>query len=209
VARRFGAACGVAVPLVMWTALLVFGRSRRGFNLLTEPASLLGQVGTPNQALFNMTYFMLSGLLTVLFAGALYRNVGDRWPGKLGVTLIAVAGLSLVLSGVVAMTPHSPWLTSLHPAVGLPLLVGIPPALFLIGDALGRDRGRRGYARMAIGLALLSGILVVAYVVAPKASVIDGLFQRAYQALLTPWFIAVGLWLRGLPSVPSPGALVR
>lgn len=208
-ARRFGAACGVAVPLVMWTALLVFGLSRPGFNLLTKPASLLGQVGTPNQALFNLTYFILSGLLTVFFAIGLYSALADWMPGKVGAALMGVAGLSLMLSGVVAMTPQSPWLTGLHSAVGVPLLLGIPPALFLIGRALGRDRQWHGFAWLAVRLALASGVLVVAYVLAPKGSIVDGLFQRTYQALLTPWFIGMALWLRGLATFASSGASIR
>jgi Protein of unknown function (DUF998) len=180
---------------VRWTAFVAFGLSRPGFNLLTSPASVLGQVGSPNEGVFNFAYFMLSGLLTMLFAGGLYLAVDNRWSGKVGAGLIGLVGLSLALSGFVTMNPVSPALTDVHSALGLPLLVAIPPALLLIGHALRGNQRWRGYARTSTLIALIAGVLVAAYVVLSKGSIIDGLFQRTYQGLLTPWFIVMGCWL--------------
>jgi hypothetical membrane protein len=193
--RSLAALCGMAVPIVMWTAFVTFGLSRPGFNLLTRPASLLGQVGSPNDGVFNFAYFVLPGLLTMLFAGGLYRTDAHWWSGRVGAGLIGLAGLSLMLSGLVTMNPLSPSLTGVHSAMGLPLLVGIPPALFVVGHALGGNHRWRRYARTSTAIALATGVLVAVYVVLPKESTVDGLFQRTYLALLTPWFIVMGCWL--------------
>lgn len=199
--RSLAALCGMAVPIVMWTAFVAFGLSRPGFNLLTSPASLLGEAGSQNEGFFNFAYFMLAGLLTMLFAAGLYGSVDYRWSGKIGAGLVALVGLSLMLSGFVTMNPVSPAVTDVHSALGLPLLVAIPPALLMIGHALrGNDRWR-GYARTSTLIALIAGVLVAAYIVLPKAS-IDGLFQRTYQGLLTPWFVVMGVWLLSSSSAP-------
>jgi hypothetical protein len=192
----------MAVPFVMWTAFVVVGLARPGFNLLTSPASLLGEAGSQNEGLFNFAYFMLAGLLTMLFAGGLYGSVDNRWSGRVGAGLIGLVGLSLILSGFVTMNPVSPAVTDVHSALGLPLLVAIPPALLLIGHALRGNRRWRGYARTSTLIALIAGVLVAAYSVLPKGSIVDGLFQRTYQGLLTPWFIVMGVWLLSSSSAP-------
>lgn len=76
--------------------------------------------------------------------------------------------------------------------MGLPLLVAIPPALLMIGHALRGNHQWRGYARTSTLIALIAGVLVAAYIVVPKGSIVDGPFQRTYQGLLTPWFIVMG-----------------
>lgn len=86
------------------------------------------------------TALLVSGLLTIVFAGGLYRTVADRWSGKVGARLIELAGLPLTLSGLATMNPVSPAVIGVQSAMGLPLLVAIPPALFLIGHALSGNR---------------------------------------------------------------------
>jgi hypothetical protein len=60
---------------------------------------------------------------------------------------------------------------------------------------------------MSTVIARAAAVLVAVYVVLPKSWIVDGLFQRTYQVLQTPWFIVMGFWL--LNSPPTARRSVR
>lgn len=197
--RTLGSAAGIAAPLLMWTIFLVAGLQRRGYNLLTDPASELGQAGTPGAGAFNAGFFLVPGLLIVTFAVRLYAVIARRRLGATAASLMGASGLSLVASGLITMNPNSSQLSLLHRLVGLPLLTALPTAILLLLVALPFESRWSIDRRLSAAAGSLMVLLIAAYEVPPVAMP-DGILQRANLLVLTAWLLAVGLRLLRLPD---------
>src|SRR5579864_7734844 len=113
-ARRLagvGGAAGMATPIVMWTAFLVAAFLRPGYDLIRDPSSELGQLGSPGAAIFNVAFFLVPGVLTLCLGAALATFPGGRWARLAGSLMISFSGLSMFASGLIPMAPNSEQLT--------------------------------------------------------------------------------------------------
>ncbi len=201
-ARRLagvGGAAGMATPIVMWTAFLVAAFLRPGYDLIRDPSSELGQLGSPGAALFNMAFFLVPGVLTICFGAAVATFPGRRWARLAASLMISLSGLSTFASGLIPMAPNSEPLTFWHRFAGLPLLTVFPAGILLLSLVLRSDLRLRADAR----LGLLCGSVLVILIGCYELHVVaipDGLFQRLSLAVLTPWFVGIGIRLFRLNS---------
>lgn len=191
----------------MWVVFGVAGLQRRGFNLLLDPASELGQTGTFGATAFNVGFFLIPGLLIVVFALRLYPVLARRPIGVIASFFIGSGGLSLLLSGLIPMTPTSSQATLWHRLMGLPLLTTLPIGILLLSAALPENHGWRLERRLSLGAGSIMVALVAAYQVS-RSTLPDGIMQRTMLLLLTAWFVAIGIRLvresaaETLPSYP-------
>lgn len=101
--RSNSANLGLAGPLsagMFLISLLSFAAVRTdGYSHGTKAVSELGALGAPSAPAFNLTAFIIPGLLVVVVAVAVRRVVGSRL-GWIGPTLLALSGIALVAAGV-------------------------------------------------------------------------------------------------------------
>ena len=196
-ARRLagvGGVAGIATPVVMWTAFLLAAFFRPGYDLIRDPSSELGEIGSPGAAIFNLAFFLVPGVLTICFGAALAGFPGGRWARLAGSLMISLSGLSMFASGLIPMAPNSEQLTFWHRFAGLPLLTVFPAGILLLSLALSYDLRLRADARLGLLCGSVLTILIGCYEL-HVVDIPDGLFQRASLAVLTPWFVAIGLRL--------------
>jgi len=177
--RRAAGLAALAAPFLMWFEFLAMGTSRYGYDLLTRPFSDLATRGTPNAGLFDLGFFLVPGILTVVLGLGLYRvNHGQAWRvGALMVTGSVVEGL---LHGTMAQTCFA--------------LASVAPLLLFLGSADQRHLAppRRIWLGAAVAAFAIEALAVAAR---PLTHYPDGLFQRPFTLVLTIWFITTGAWL--------------
>jgi len=194
--RRAAGIAAVAAPLLMWADFLGVGLTRSGYNLLTRPFSDLATMGTQNSTVFDVGFFLVPGLLTVVIGLGLLdtRGMGRLW--NAGAALVIGAGAFLFLTGVFRQDPSVPSAGVLHGTVSQICfaLASIAPALLFIGSAGLRTSAppRRVWLVVAVAaLALeLFGVLV-----RPALHIPYGLFQRPFTLALTVFFVTTSFWL--------------
>ena len=90
----------------MWSEFLTMGISRHGYNLLTRPFSDLATRGTPNAGLFDLGFFFVPGVLTVIIGLGLYAvSVNQAW--RIGALMVTASGVFLAAAGAFPQDPNS------------------------------------------------------------------------------------------------------
>jgi hypothetical membrane protein len=193
----------LAVPVLMWAAFLAVVLLRPDFDPLTQIGSSLGEQGSPYALLFNVAHFVIPGILLLLVAGGLYRAVRATGSGQAAAGLVALAGLSLVLSGIVTLDPTSPTRSALHENLSVPFFLGLPAAALLLGRALKQEERAPRQRRLSTGIGLLLVVLVAVFLSFMDSGALPaGLFQRVYLTAVDAWLVVLGLWLLHLSRVP-------
>lgn len=192
---RIAALAALATPLLMWIEFLAVGLSTPGYDLLTRAASDLGATGARAASIFDAGFFVLPGLLTMLFAAGLMAAPPRSAWWRLGALLVFAEGALLVLAGVNSENPASSTLTARHQLLASLCFAAaaVAPIALLTGM---RGAARRSWsaALIASSLAILlievAGITLSLFTAYP-----DGLFQRPFGVALTVWFLAGAAWL--------------
>src|ERR1043166_5228359 len=97
---RAGGFAALAAPALMWTEFFTHALTRTGYNLLTRPFSDLATIGTPNANEFAIGFFVIPGLLTVVWGLGLCFATREGQVWKLGSILIVAVGIFLIATGV-------------------------------------------------------------------------------------------------------------
>jgi hypothetical membrane protein len=184
-------------PVIMWTEFFGFGSARSGYNLLTRPFSDLATRGTPNSTWFDIGFFLVPGLLTVMVGIGLWFALRGGRTWRLGAILIVAAGAFLFATGVFRQDPASHLARELHGTISQICfaIASVAPLVLFIGS------GRHGYAGpprrlwLAAGAASLAIELIAVGLREVHAAFPEGLFQRPFTLVLTVWFVATGAWL--------------
>jgi hypothetical membrane protein len=193
--RRAAGWAAIAAPLLMWSEFLVIGMTRHGYNLFTRPFSDLATRGTPNAGLFDLGFFLLPGILTVVLGIGLYRAAaGQLW--RVGALMVTASGVFLVAAGAFPQDPSSFVEGLLHGTMAQTCfaLASLAPLLLFLGSD--RASGFAGLRRVWLGAAIAAfGIEVLAIAMRPLLAYPDGFFQRPFTLVLTIWFVSTGAWL--------------
>lgn len=88
-------------------AAVVFARLLDGYSHREFPLALLGAEGVPRALAFNLCAFVLPGALTT---AAMWRlrsalPAAARWPARIGVQLMTLAGIAFAAQGVLPLDP--------------------------------------------------------------------------------------------------------
>lgn len=128
-------------PVLWIAALAVAGARLDDYSQARHPVALLGGVGIPGATAFNVTGFVLPGLLVAIAAVALRGGLdGAHWAARIGARLLMLSGLAFASQGVLPLDPSdldadaSRW----HAAAWTLWWVAMLPALALLAA---RDRG--------------------------------------------------------------------
>jgi hypothetical membrane protein len=192
--RRLALA-GIVFPPLWLVVLIVLGFVKPGFNQLTQAGSSesIGQYGWVQVANFTVL-----GVALVVFAFGLWRGFGDRLSGRIGSLLMAIAGVSLVGSGVFvadggnrAVSFHG----NMHMTFSLVLFLSLLIAGFVYARRFWDDRRFAIYS-IATALVIPASFLVT-FVVPP------GLSQRVMLIIVWTWITVLGLRLRRASAAAS------
>ncbi len=152
---RVSGVCGIASPLVGLTVILVVISSSPWFRWTENDISVLGVEGSTT-LLFNWG-LILTGLLSLIFAIGLRKNLLSSRLGQLGVVSLLLGSLSLSATGIFPRTINLP-----HDAASIAFFVLITLGLALVGAAaIAASKMRWGV------LSVTAGVLVVALLKAP------------------------------------------
>jgi hypothetical membrane protein len=193
--RRAAGLAALAAPLLMWCEFLAMGISRPGYNLLTRPFSDLATRGTQNATLFDLGFFLLPGVLTMILGVGLYAiSSGQAW--RIGAVMVMASGVFLTAAGAFPQDPGSFVEGLLHGTMAqtcFALASAAPLVLFLGSASHGHFAPPR---RIWLSAAIAAfAIEALAIAVRPLTSYPDGFFQRPFTMVLTIWFVATGAWL--------------
>lgn len=194
--RRLAGWAAFAAPALMWFEFLAVGTSRRGYNLLTRPFSDLATMGTPNSTPFDVGFFLIPGVLTIIVGLGLWNAGGPGRAWRAGASLVVGAGVFLVATGLFRQDPASSEAGYLHGTVSqicFALASAAPLSLFVGSGGLGHGAPpRRVWLVVAVGALALEAFGLF---VRPVMHIPYGLFQRPFTLALTVFFVTAGFWL--------------
>jgi hypothetical membrane protein len=194
--RRAAGLAAMAAPILMWSEFLAMGLSRQGYNMLTRPFSDLATRGTPHATLFDLGFFLVPGVLTVVVGIGLWFAVrgGQAW--RFGAVMIVVAGVFLFATGVFQQDPTSHVAGVLHGTVSQICfgIASVAPLVLFVGSAdhIHLAPPRRFWLMLGVAALAIEGSAWALRAVTHNP---EGAFQRPFTLVLTAWFIATGAWL--------------
>ncbi|MDT3500040.1 DUF998 domain-containing protein [Stenotrophomonas maltophilia] len=149
---------GVIAALVFVAAVIGFGAGLDGYAQARHPVALLGAQGVPHALAFNVLGFMLPGLLAVVVAECLRRQLPATagWAARVGSQMLLLAGLAFAAMGVLPLDVddlHGP-ASQLHASAWMVWVLGFVAGALLLGTARLRDaQGRAsGWVALACGV---------------------------------------------------------
>jgi len=171
------ALCGVL-------AVLGFGAALEGYSQAQHPLALLGARGLPRALAFNLTGFVIPGLLAAAAAMALRARLpGDAgWSARIGARLLLLSALAFAAQGLLPLDPGdldgpiSQW----HATAWTLWWIAAGAGALSIAAGLLRRPGWRTFACAA----LVASVLIVVLALSPPQSWAAGVAQR----------IALGAW---------------
>ena len=180
----------------MWIDFLATGMSRHGYDLLTRPFSDLATVGTPGSTLYDVGFFLVPGLLTMIVGIGLWFAIDGGRAWRSGALLIVAAGVFLFATGLFRQDPHSYLAAVLHGTMSQICfaIASVAPIVLFFGS--GRQLHLSPPRRLWLGAAIAAFVVEVSAVAMRQVQHFpEGFFQRPFTLALTVWFVATGAWL--------------
>ena len=176
---------GWVAAVLFLAALCGFGAALEGFSQLRMPVALLGAKGFPHALAFNVSAFVVPGVLAGVVALALRRGLsaGAGWPLRIGAQLVFLSALAFIAMGLLPLDPNDLESDSsrLHGTAWMLWMVAFVPGALLLGAGLLAYRANRRFAWLCLLVA--ASVWAAGFVLTDFAPA--GLAQR----------IAFGLWL--------------
>ena len=195
VAGRMSRALRLAGPVaaaIFVVAVAGFGLSLEGYLQSQFPVALLGARGFPHALAFNLTAFVLPGVLAAAVAMGLRRHLpGDAgWTSRIGAQLVLLSALGFIAMGLLPLDPSEleGETGRLHACAWMLWCVAFIPGACLLGAGLSRRPQWRLFAR----LSLLVGVLVLLAAFALGGVIAAGIAQRLAFAAWLGWLVLAG-----------------
>ena len=138
---------GPAAALLFVLAVLGFGAGLDGYAQASHPVALLGAHGVPHALAFNLLGFVLPGLLAVVAAECLRRQLpaSAGWAPRVGSQMLLLGGLAFTAMGLMPLDVddlHGP-ASQLHASAWMIWVLGFVAGTLLLGiSQLRQTHGR-------------------------------------------------------------------
>jgi hypothetical membrane protein len=97
--RKLSAISGISAPILFFGIVIILGLLEPGYSHATRMMSVLGGVEGMRGLIFNLGICFI-GVLIILFAFGLHKNINNGKGSKIGPILLASGGFGLILSGI-------------------------------------------------------------------------------------------------------------
>jgi hypothetical protein len=194
-AARAGIVGAVLAPLGVLLALAVALATRAGYDPYAHTLAGLGMQGAAHAGFFNLSAFVLPGLLLAAAAPALAVRLerdGLGATGRIALHMLLLAALAFAAQGLWRFDPQEPddGASRWHAAANGVSQIAWIAATLLFAVASAGLRGGRGVATVA-GLALIAMLVCVAWL--PTAVNRPGLVQLIALAAFFSWPLAASV----------------
>lgn len=169
---------GFAPLIVSAVAVLVFGLMLDGYSQLHHPVALLGGKDIARALPFNLTAFVVPGLLAAWLAWRLRSGlpVDAAWPARIGASLGLLSALAFAAQGLLPLDPadlDAP-ASRLHYLTWMLWWIAFVPAGWLLAAGLCVVPGWKWFAAASAAGALV----VAACALLPADAMRSGVLQR-------------------------------
>lgn len=176
---------GVLALSLCALSVIGFGAAFDGYSHLQHPVALLGARGVPHAAAFNVSGFVLPGLLAAWGAVGLRGQLpgNANWPARIGARLLMLSALAFAAQGLLPLDPDdldgpvSQW----HAMAWTLWWIASTAGALSIAAGLLRRQGWRAFAWAA----LVASALIAVFALSPPGTWPAGIASR----------IAFGAWL--------------
>lgn len=207
---RVGGTAGMVGPALFAVVFILQNVLRTDDDAITEPVSALsiGEFGW-----IQRLNFVVLGVLLLVFAAALDRGVAPSRLGRVGPTLLSVAGAGLFVAATFSLARDETgaiYDPSFHQVGGMMFFGGTALGLIALSRRLARDPQWRNLApyTLGVGIASMAGGVINNALAIPEDAMLHGqvgLIQRIIVlAFILPALITIGHRLRSLSSRPDP-----
>jgi hypothetical membrane protein len=198
--KKLFAISGILAPILFFGIVIILGLLESGYNHATRMMSVLGGVAGIRGLIFNLGIGLI-GVLIILFAFGLHKNINNGKGSKIGPILLAIGGFGLILSGIfhcnldcanVLVDRNFIGIMHMLSAFIAGMCLSISP-LFVFARFRKDDYWKR-YAiptLMAGILANLSGIVLWITVFSSLTLEMDGILQRLGIVFILIWMEVV------------------
>jgi len=192
--------CGIVSGPLFITTILIQGMVRADYNPIRHPGSSLaiGELGW-----IQTLNFIITGLLLVLFAVAIWKALRVSRPSTWGPLSIALVGLGLLGAGlfvtdpvsgyplgtpdIIAQPSHS---GQLHDSFSIGVFIGLPLACFVFARFFAKQKewGWMAYSLVS-GITVIATFVLASVAFQQTAGFVEfgGLFQRICLAVGLGW----------------------
>lgn len=212
--NRFGLHCGWLAGVVFVVALLAIGALTSGYSHAHHPVGFLGMAGAPLAGWWNVSGFLVPGMLVVVFALSLLQplqRAQARMAARIGIWLLAIAGLAFAGNGVFGFDPSDPggMGSKLHVAMLTLALLGFLPAALAMALGLRCCHGWRVLvlAGPVIVLATLASVMQRVLDAVPVLATNPGYAQRVTLVLFFAWLGLAAMVALRASRLPTAGHL--
>jgi hypothetical membrane protein len=200
--RRAGVA-GLSAGVVFWIALFAFAAARPDYSHSTKAVSELGVFGAPHAWAWNLTGFIVPGILLALCGAGLASAIDEE--RKALWWLLVVAGVGFAATGLVPAEMRggspllkSPWTVGHIAASFLSAVPWVIATVLVVVRASRRPEWR--HLRAVGSVLALLGVLGLFARALPGFEHRPGLGQRAGFAAYFAWYVVMSLYLLIAPS---------
>jgi hypothetical protein len=192
----FLALTGVVGPLFLLAGEFVTVPSAGGYSLMKDSISSLAWAG---MGWVQNLSFLATGLLIEAFAVGLLLNIKRAGGFKLGISLLALVGFGLLLTGAFRSdVPNIPATVDgvIHGVASNTMFVLLPLAVLLIAPSLRKNSHWRPLFFYSIGTATFVLVWFAAYgIFLPKEHNWYGLWERVLALDEVIWMEVMAIWL--------------
>ena len=192
---RAGLLCGLIAPVLWAAAIIIAGAMRPGFDHIDQYISELGERGSSTEYFMRYGGFILTGIMHVGFAAALYASLvpltGRPRLTLLVAVLVALDGIGRAGAGVFSCEPGcaAPEVLRqrLHGLSATMAFLSIAAAASLAAILCYRNRRLRPLSAYSLASGCAGLIFLVMMSASEATHVHTGLYERLASGVLSLW----------------------
>src|SRR6185436_19341239 len=94
------ALAGLIAPILFWMTYLILSGLRPEYSFLTKAVSELGSLDAPYKWIWNVSGYIMPGLLISVFSFGLFKNISNQEGSKWPFYGIFFSGVFMAVSGI-------------------------------------------------------------------------------------------------------------
>jgi hypothetical membrane protein len=200
--NKYFAVAGILAPIFYFGLVIILGFLEPDYSHLTKMMSVLGGVGGVRGLIFNFGISFI-GVLIILFAFGLHKNVNYGNGSKVGPILLIIGGVGLIGSGIfhcnlncANVIVENNFIGSIHMLSAFIAGLSLSIAPFFVYGRFKKDPIWKKYATYTLVTGIIAnipGIIFWVTLATKRLPEIEGLIQRLGIVFILIWIEIVSL----------------